>query len=238
MPASGREIGGRGVYPLRMTQKRPRGRPPHPDLLTPAEWRIAHAVQHGLTNRQVAALKGISLDAVKYHVGNVLGKLRLPDREALRQWYQAPLGSALSGRPPTHTGDTMTAAPLSLGPISQIARTVRDIHLSARWYTQVLGLKHLFTYDTLAFFDCGATRLMLAQKAETASESVLYFQVTDIVQAHQELVARGADFVSAPHLIHTHGDGTEEWMAFFKDPDGQVLAVHSQVAPRTEGGIR
>ena len=30
--------------------KRPRGRPRHADLLTPAEWRTVHAVQHGMTN--------------------------------------------------------------------------------------------------------------------------------------------------------------------------------------------
>jgi catechol 2,3-dioxygenase-like lactoylglutathione lyase family enzyme len=188
-------------------------------------------VQHGLTNRQVAALKGISINAVKYHLANVLGKLRLPDRQALRRWFRAPRGSALARVPPPPTEAAMTA-PLALGPISQIARSVRDIQVSQRWYTEVLGLTHLYTYDTLAFFDCGGTRLMLTQKAATTSESVLYFRVADIGQAYQELRARGADGVSAPHLIHTHGDGTEEWLAFFKDPDGQLLALHSQVSRR------
>lgn len=214
--------------------KRPRGRPLHPDVLTPQEWRITHAVQHGLTNRQIAALKGISLDAVKYHVGQVLGKLQLPNRQALRQWFRAPRGSAVSSSPPTQTGDTMTSSPLGLGPLSQIARSVGDIQVSGRWYSQVLGLKHLYTFGTLAFFDCGGTRLMLTQQAGPAAESVLYFQVADIAQAHQELSSRGAEFVASPHLIHTHGDGAEEWMAFFKDPDGRVLAIHSQLKRREE----
>ena len=39
--------------------------PPHPDVLTPAEWRIVNAVRHGMSNRQIGALRGISLDAVK-----------------------------------------------------------------------------------------------------------------------------------------------------------------------------
>jgi len=30
-------------------------------------------------------------------------------------------------------------------------------------------------------------------------------------------------------MIHKHADGTEEWMAFFKDPDGRPLAIMSQV---------
>jgi catechol 2,3-dioxygenase-like lactoylglutathione lyase family enzyme/DNA-binding CsgD family transcriptional regulator len=208
--------------------KRTRGRPPHPDILTPAEWRITHAVQHGLTRRQIAAMKGISLDAVKYHLGNVLGKLRLPDKQALRQWFRAPRGSALERASLTHTEAAMTT-PLALGPISQIARSVRDIQVSQRWYAEVLGLRHLYTYGTLAFFDCSGTRLMLTQKPAVAPESVLYFRVADIGHAYQALQARGADVVSAPHLIHTHDDGTEEWLAFFKDPDGQLLALHAQV---------
>jgi hypothetical protein len=34
--------------------------------------------------------------------------------------------------------------------------------------------------------------------------------------------------MSAPHLIHRHADGTEEWLAVFKDPDGRPLAIISQ----------
>jgi methylmalonyl-CoA/ethylmalonyl-CoA epimerase len=30
-------------------------------------------------------------------------------------------------------------------------------------------------------------------------------------------------------VVHRHGDGTEEWMAFFNDPDGRRLAIMSQV---------
>ena len=32
-------------------------------------------------------------------------------------------------------------------------------------------------------------------------------------------------------MIHRHADGTEEWMAFFSDPDGRPLALMSQVKP-------
>jgi len=43
------------------------------------------------------------------------------------------------------------------------------------------------------------------------------------------LQARGVEILSAPHLIHRHQDGTEEWMCFFKDPEGRPLALMSQV---------
>jgi DNA-binding NarL/FixJ family response regulator len=42
-----------------------RGRPRHPDQLTPNEWRVADAVRHGLSNRQIAERRGVSLDAIK-----------------------------------------------------------------------------------------------------------------------------------------------------------------------------
>ena len=40
---------------------------------------------------------------------------------------------------------------------------------------------------------------------------------------------RGVKFVSAPHRIHRQADGTEEWLAFFEDPDERMLALISQV---------
>ena len=126
----------------------------------------------------------------------------------------------------------MTTRELHLGPIGQISRSVRDIDAACAWYGSVLGLKHLYTFGKLAFFDCGGTRLYLsAEGKEPGPESCLYLRVADIAQAHAELTARGVEFLGAPHLIHRHGDGTEEWMAFFKDPDGRVLALMSQVPP-------
>jgi hypothetical protein len=41
--------------------------------------------------------------------------------------------------------------------------------------------------------------------------------------------ARGVKFTHAPHLIHRHEDGTEEWMAFFEDNEGRPLALMTQV---------
>jgi catechol 2,3-dioxygenase-like lactoylglutathione lyase family enzyme len=119
---------------------------------------------------------------------------------------------------------------LKLGPIGQISRSVRDIKQAEHWYGTVLGLPHLYTFDKLAFFDCGGIRLFLSQQEKPSdAESILYLRVDDIKRAHEELQARGVEFSDAPHMIHRHGDGTEEWMAFFKDPEGRPLAIMSQV---------
>jgi DNA-binding CsgD family transcriptional regulator/catechol 2,3-dioxygenase-like lactoylglutathione lyase family enzyme len=208
-----------------------RGRPPHDDLLTPAEWRIVNAVRHGMSNGEIARRRGISLDAVKFHVANAIAKLGLQDRRALKRWRGIPKNSALRG---THEERSMSTgnptAALQLGPIGQISRTVTDIQQAEAWYGGVLGLRHLYTFGKLAFFDCGGTRLYLsAEKGDATHESTLYLRVDDIRGAHAALAARGVEFTSVPHMIYRHADGTEEWMAFFKDPDGRTLALMSQV---------
>ncbi len=112
--------------------------------------------------------------------------------------------------------------------LGQVARSVSDTAASEKWYRDVLGLPHLYTFGTLAFFDLGGTRLMLSQQEGGAvKESILYLKVADIVAAHARLQSRGVRFTHAPHLIHKHADGTEEWMAFFEDPDGRPLALMS-----------
>ena len=121
----------------------------------------------------------------------------------------------------------------TLASIGQIARSVSNTAASEQWYRDVLGLPHLYTFGTLAFFDCGGTRLMLSQEGGATKESILYLRVENIAAAHDTLQKRGVTFTHAPHLIHRHADGTEEWMAFFVDPDGRPLALMSQVSSGT-----
>jgi DNA-binding CsgD family transcriptional regulator/predicted enzyme related to lactoylglutathione lyase len=214
----------------RRPEKRRLGRPPHDDVLTPAEWSIVHAIRHGRSYASIAARRGISREAVRYHVRNAAAKLGLKGRRDLQRWRGVPKNSAAFRRAGSEQTGVTTMRELHLGPIGQISRTVRDIDAACAWYGKVLGLKHLFTFGKLAFFDCGGTRLYLsAEGAEPGPESILYLRVDDIAAAHDELAARGVEFIGAPHMIHRHTDGTEEWMAFFKDPEGRPLALMSQV---------
>lgn len=119
-------------------------------------------------------------------------------------------------------------ADLAIGPVGQIARTVKDVGAARAWYGEVLGLRHLYSFGNLAFFDCGGVRLFLSEGEGAPSESILYFRVPDIRAAHQALDGRGVQFTHAPHMIHRHADGTEEWMAFFADNEGRPLAIMAQ----------
>jgi DNA-binding CsgD family transcriptional regulator len=76
-----------------ITKKGERGRPRHPDVLTPGEWRVAKAARYGMTNRQIAERLGISVEAVKFHLPNILLKLGRANRTDLLSWPGMPARS-------------------------------------------------------------------------------------------------------------------------------------------------
>lgn len=187
-------------------------------------------VRHGLSNPQIAERLRVGLDAVKYHVSNALQKLGLSDRRQLRRWQGARRNSALaSGGLAMNQNPELDAT--DIGGLGQVARSVADIEQSMRFYGELLGLPLLYRFGTLAFYDLDGVRLLLSQGDKPGPESILYLRVGDIHGACRRLTGQGVHFVSAPHLIHTHADGCEEWMAFFNDPEGRPLALLSQVRP-------
>lgn len=204
-----------------MSKRLGRGRPPHPDILTPAEWRVVDAVRHGLTNQEIAKRLGVTVDAVKYHLANAREKTQNNHKNQIKHWPGHPNSSPIKKvrkEMPDH---------YSLG---QVSRSVSDINQSKDWYESVLGLTHLYSFGNMAFFDCGGSRLLLSQEENgVKDESILYLKVKDIQSAYGQLKDKGVDFLNAPHMVHKHDDGTEEWMVFFNDPDGRPLGIMSQV---------
>ena len=207
-----------------MSPRAGRGRPPHPDLLTPAEWEVLDWLRHGLRRGEIARRRATSVDAVKYHLANISGKLGVGGRQ-LRHWPGIP---ATTPRTATRSSRSMTSP---LGPIGQISLHVRDIDRATRFYGDRLGLSHLFTFGDLAFFDAGGVRLYLHRKADDdwRPGSVVYFTVEDIHATQEALASAGVTFTGAPHRIHTHDDGSEEWMSFFEDGEGNTLALMSRI---------
>lgn len=202
-----------------------RGRPPHPDILTPAEWRVLEGVRHGLTNPAIAARCDLTLDAVKFHVSSALGKLGLTSRQELQQWSGVRADSALA--------KTSHRDRLEVWSLGQVSRTTRDMPAMADWFRDVVGLTEIMRFETAAFFDCGGVRLYLSA-GDPVHNSLLYFRVGDIGAEVEALRRRRVTIKSAPHRIHVHDDGTEEWMAFFNDPEGGPLGLMS-VIPSEQG---
>lgn len=119
-----------------------------------------------------------------------------------------------------------------LGPIGQIALTVTGIGRAVEFYRDSLGMRLLFQVPNMAFFDCDGIRLMLSlpEKAAQGSSSVIYYKVADIQRAFETLTSRGVAFEGEPHLVAKLPDH-DLWMAFFRDPDGNLLALMSEVRP-------
>ena len=63
-----------------------RGRPPHPDILTPRQWEVLECVRQGLTNEEIAQRLGITLDGAKFHVSEILLRLGVESRYEAANW--------------------------------------------------------------------------------------------------------------------------------------------------------
>lgn len=124
------------------------------------------------------------------------------------------------------------AANFGLAQIGQVAVPVGDLERAIAFYRDTLGMRFLFQAPPgLGFFDCGGVRLMLDAPAKAQAEhhgSVIYYKVPDIQAAFRALSARGVAFEMKPHLIAKLPDH-ELWMAFFRDPDANLLALMSEV---------
>ena len=115
--------------------------------------------------------------------------------------------------------------------IGQIAIRVEDTARATAFYRDALGLAFLFSAPPLAFFDCAGVRLMLSpaeNPEEDHAASPLYFTVSDLETTYQAYLQRGVEFVDTPHQIADLGSHTL-WMCFFKDSEGNLLALMSEV---------
>jgi methylmalonyl-CoA/ethylmalonyl-CoA epimerase len=132
----------------------------------------------------------------------------------------------------TAGGAAGTAGGAQIRRLGQLGVTVKDLEMMTAFYRDTLGLTFLFTAPPgMSFFDLGGVRLMLSlpeKGAEDAHGSILYLDVADILAAHSALLARGVAFESQPHVVHRYPGG-ELWLAFFHDPEGNALALMSEV---------
>ena len=122
---------------------------------------------------------------------------------------------------------------ISLNQIGQVLMLVDDVDTAERFYETTLGLRKLYRFGDLVFFDCAGVRLMVEKSEKqpfTPLSSILYFLTPDISLAVHDLKTKGVSFTDAPHLIAQMEDH-DLWMAFFRDPAGNTLALMQQ-APK------
>ena len=118
--------------------------------------------------------------------------------------------------------------------VGQLMIPVDNLEKGVAFYRDVLGLPFLFSAPPqMAFFMCGTVRLLvgvLPPGAKAQRGSAIYFRVPDIRAVHAELQGKGVKFLAAPRVVHRTPQ-SELWLAEFADPDGNPLALMSEVTP-------
>lgn len=120
--------------------------------------------------------------------------------------------------------------------LHQVAQHAEDLDRAADFYVKRLGGEVLARFDPpgLLFLRLGTARLLLDRAAPSA---LLYLRVPDVRVEIERLRAAGVEIHTEPHLLHTDEDGTfgpagwQEWMAFIRDSEGNLVGLASQHAP-------
>lgn len=117
--------------------------------------------------------------------------------------------------------------------VGQLSIPVENLELAIAFYRDTLGIRYLFSAPPqMSFFQAGEVRLLIGvpesgQRRDRGS--IVYFKVPEINAVFATLKQRGVEFGAAPKLIHTTPT-SELWLAEFRDPDGNQLALMSEIA--------
>jgi methylmalonyl-CoA/ethylmalonyl-CoA epimerase len=120
---------------------------------------------------------------------------------------------------------------LEITGIGQIAITCHDLKRATEFYRDKLGMRLLYEFPGLAFFDCGGVRLMLAEPEKKEFDhpaSIIYYRVGDIQQASRTLVDKGVELEHEPRVIAKMPDH-DLWMCFVRDSEGNLVGLMSEV---------
>jgi catechol 2,3-dioxygenase-like lactoylglutathione lyase family enzyme len=118
--------------------------------------------------------------------------------------------------------------------VGQIAINIEDLPRATAFYRDILGLRLLYEFPGLAFFDCGGVRLMLSRAEKPEFDhptSLIYYRVGNIDDASRVLKERGATLEHEPRVIASMPDH-DLWMAFVRDTEGNLVGLMSEV-PKT-----
>jgi methylmalonyl-CoA/ethylmalonyl-CoA epimerase len=97
---------------------------------------------------------------------------------------------------------------LNLSHIGQIALPVIDVDRAETFYEHVIGLRKLYRFGDLSFFDCAGVRLLLEKTHDPAGfrpQGCIYLRCADIALTVAMLQSRGVAFTHRPHCIAKNG---------------------------------
>ncbi|WP_251360081.1 VOC family protein [Kangiella sp. TOML190] len=108
--------------------------------------------------------------------------------------------------------------------IQQIHVQVENIERAIDFYQNTLGLTLVMSFpdQSMAFFDCGGTRLYLGKNPEYDSKAFIYYRSDNLEADVQNLKAKQVFIVKEPIMIHKT-DQSESWLCAFKDSEGNIL---------------
>jgi predicted enzyme related to lactoylglutathione lyase len=120
-----------------------------------------------------------------------------------------------------------------MGRLIQVAQRAEDLSRAADFYRRLLGSEPTAQFDPpgLVFFDLDGTRLLLDRVAPSA---LIYLAVDDVRASIEQLRTEGVEIEGEPHVIFQHADdtlgpaGTDEWMGFVKDSEGNTVGLVSR----------
>ena len=134
--------------------------------------------------------------------------------------------------------NTINNASLKLGPIDQIGLSCTDLDTAHRFYADTLGLRPAGDVPgVMKFFDCDGVRLAVFKNPTVPPNSIVYFRLPPepgmIDRKIDALKSSGVTVESDPHLIARNWNGHDVWLAFFRDPFGNLLALKCDVPAQT-----
>ncbi len=110
---------------------------------------------------------------------------------------------------------------------------VKDYPAAQKFYSEVLGLEHAVDYEKIPAgeYETGSLTLQIMDAASVGQEfkpsgNPIALHVDDVAAARTELESKGIEFEG-----ETIDSGVCH-MAFFKDPDGNILMFHNRYAPK------
>jgi len=123
---------------------------------------------------------------------------------------------------------------LGLSAIDQVALGCTDLNEAERFYREVLGLPLADEVPGMAkLFGCAGTNLIVFKGETVAPASIVYFRIEGVAGRIEDAVAKlkaaNVTIEKEPQCVARNWHGRDVWLAFFRDPFGNMLGLKSDV---------